>query len=171
MNTGIGSEFDDFLYAQIAEESNGMLSMLSALARRNVDPWDEAARLARLPREAATRFVTNLISDLPEGPTKRVDPGPVAERLIALLPQRLATTLHAPNPSRDAALANIRQSIPGYLLLYIVLALFFLGGNWLAWHARAPVRSGADAAAQNSAAASHDSAPTSAPAAAAATRN
>jgi hypothetical protein len=44
------SEFDDFLYAPIVEGGNGMvLSVLSALARVNVDPWDEAARLARLP--------------------------------------------------------------------------------------------------------------------------
>ena len=33
-------EFDDFLCASIGEEKNGMtLSVMSAFARRNVDPW------------------------------------------------------------------------------------------------------------------------------------
>ena len=37
-------EFDDFLCASIGEEENGMaLSVMSAFARRNVDPWEEAA--------------------------------------------------------------------------------------------------------------------------------
>jgi len=48
-------EFDDFLCASIGEEENGMaLSVMSAFARRNVDPWEEAARLSRLPRNVAT---------------------------------------------------------------------------------------------------------------------
>jgi hypothetical protein len=37
-------EFDDFLYAAIYTDKDGMpLSVLSALARMNVDPWEEAA--------------------------------------------------------------------------------------------------------------------------------
>jgi hypothetical protein len=40
----LGSEFDGFLYARIGEDSNGMLlSVLAALARLDVDPWEEAA--------------------------------------------------------------------------------------------------------------------------------
>ena len=43
----LGSEFDDFLYAPIGEDRNGMLlSVLSALARLDIDPWQEAAKLA-----------------------------------------------------------------------------------------------------------------------------
>ena len=45
----LGSEFDDFLFAPIGEERNGMpLSVVSALARSDLDPWQEAAQLARL---------------------------------------------------------------------------------------------------------------------------
>jgi hypothetical protein len=44
---GPGSDFDAFLFAPVGEERNGMLlSVLSALARLDVDPWQEAARLA-----------------------------------------------------------------------------------------------------------------------------
>ena len=42
-------EFDDFLYAPVGADSNEMpLSVLSALARLNVDPWEEAAELTPL---------------------------------------------------------------------------------------------------------------------------
>jgi hypothetical protein len=37
------SEFGAFLFASIGEESNGMaLSVISALARLGIDPWQEA---------------------------------------------------------------------------------------------------------------------------------
>src|SRR5271165_3171433 len=52
----IGPEFDEFLGAPIGEDRNGTgLSVLSALARLDVDPWQEATSLARMPREAAGR--------------------------------------------------------------------------------------------------------------------
>ena len=54
----LGGEFDDFLFAPVGEEQNGMmLSVVSALARSDVDPWQEAAKLARLPRERGDREV------------------------------------------------------------------------------------------------------------------
>jgi hypothetical protein len=75
-------------YAPIAEESNGMLlSVLSALARLNVDPWDEASRLARSPRGAATLFLTILIAALPGGASAPGDPEMHARRLTALPPR------------------------------------------------------------------------------------
>jgi hypothetical protein len=44
------SEFDDFLYAAIgADRNESPLSVLSALARLNLDPWQEAAELSELP--------------------------------------------------------------------------------------------------------------------------
>ena len=65
----LGSEFDDFLFAPIGEDRNDMpLSVLSALARLDIDPWHEAAELARLPRETATQRLASLIAALPDGP-------------------------------------------------------------------------------------------------------
>ena len=47
--SALAAEFDDFLFASIGEERNGMLlSVVSALARLNVDPWQGAANLAQL---------------------------------------------------------------------------------------------------------------------------
>src|ERR1700731_341397 len=45
------SRYNQFLYAPICDEANGMqLSVLSALARMDVDPWEEATRLAAMPK-------------------------------------------------------------------------------------------------------------------------
>jgi hypothetical protein len=47
-------EFDDFLYAPIGVERNEMsLSVLSALARMEMDPWQQAAELSELPKDTA----------------------------------------------------------------------------------------------------------------------
>ena len=61
----LGSEFDAFLFAPIGEDKNGMLlSVVSALARLNVDPWQEAAQLAGLPGDTATRRLASLIASI-----------------------------------------------------------------------------------------------------------
>jgi len=47
----LGAEFDDFLFAIIGDDRNGMqLSVVSVLARMDLDPWHEAATLAASPR-------------------------------------------------------------------------------------------------------------------------
>ena len=59
-------EFDDFLYASIAADRNEMpLSVLSALARLNIDPWEEAAELSELPKISAAQRLASLIAKLP----------------------------------------------------------------------------------------------------------
>jgi hypothetical protein len=97
------SEFGAFLYAPIGEEENGMvLTTLSALARVGVDPWQEAARLAQLPVDAASQRLTSMISGLPNGRWVGADAGTIATRLIALLPAPKAPQA----PSRGTAPGN-----------------------------------------------------------------
>jgi hypothetical protein len=82
----LGSEFDDFLFAPIGEDKNGTpLSVFSALARLEIDPWEEGAKLAHLPEEAAIQSMASLIVELPNGPP--MHPPTTATRLIALLPR------------------------------------------------------------------------------------
>ncbi len=83
------SRFDPFLYAAVREDPDGApLTVLSVLARLDIDPWVEAARLAQLPGEAAARALAALISALPKGSATSQDSGTIAARLIALLPRR-----------------------------------------------------------------------------------
>ena len=84
---GRKSEFDPFLYAPVGEERNGMLlSVLSALARLDVDPWLEAATLTKMPAKDATLRLTSLLSSLPSEAVTLLAPSTVL-RLIALLPK------------------------------------------------------------------------------------
>jgi hypothetical protein len=82
----IGPEFDEFLGAPISEDRNGTtLSVLSALARLDVDPWQEATSLARMPREAAAVRLTALIGALPREPASAIPLKTGAADLVALL--------------------------------------------------------------------------------------
>jgi len=81
-------EFDDFLYAPIGTDRNEMpLSVLSALARLNIDPWEEAAALSQLPKDAAAQKLAALIARLPCGQWAQADSSGIAHRLIELLPR------------------------------------------------------------------------------------
>ena len=79
-------KFDEFLFTPIGEEENGtVLNVMSAFARRNVDPWEEAARLSRLPRDVATRELCAMVAELPSS-ANRASPRAIAERLMSPLP-------------------------------------------------------------------------------------
>jgi hypothetical protein len=98
----IGPEFDKFLGASIGEDRNGAgLSVLSAFARLNVDPWQEAMSLARMPSDGAAVRLTELIEALPCAPANTIPPRIIAGRLVALLPKGKAL----PVPSLDSAFA------------------------------------------------------------------
>jgi hypothetical protein len=80
--------FDDFLYAPIGADKNGSaLSVLSALARLNLDPWQEAAELSEMPKDLAAARLEKLIGRLPRGQWEEANSGTIADRLIALLPR------------------------------------------------------------------------------------
>jgi hypothetical protein len=131
-----GTEFDEFLYAYIGEENNGMLlSVLSALARLNLDPWDEASRLARLPRPAAILFLTALIAALPPDSSARSNPTLHAERLSALLPRR-GVSGPAPDPTVVSTPAPQHHGIVRYALTCLLLLALFFGVQWLIEHSR-----------------------------------
>lgn len=83
------AEFDSFLYAPIGADTDAMpLSVLSALARLNVDPWKEAAELSELPRIPAAQRLASLIARLPGERWTHADSRTIADRLVELLPHR-----------------------------------------------------------------------------------
>ncbi len=62
------------------------LSVLSALARQDIDPWQEAAQLAQLPGMLATRRLGQLIEAIPSRSSPSIDPTMLATKLLKLLP-------------------------------------------------------------------------------------
>ena len=80
-----GTPFDGFLYATLGEDSRGhAVSVLSALARLQLDPWDEAADLADLTRTGAQTRLEGLLARFADVPALARDSA--ARRLVALLP-------------------------------------------------------------------------------------
>ncbi len=65
-----------------------VLSVLSALARLGMDPWQEAGRLATLPRSAAVEGLARIIAGMPASRWSLPDATSIAARLVALLPAR-----------------------------------------------------------------------------------
>lgn len=84
--------FNPFLFAGIGQEFNGMtLSVISLFAREGSDPWLEAGRLAGMSEAEAVTSLSHAIAAMPESPWTLTDAGPIATRLIALLPGGLGT--------------------------------------------------------------------------------
>jgi hypothetical protein len=79
-------EFDNFLHASVGEDSNGVrVTVLSALARFGVDPWQEAAKLADLRQADAAERLDAIMLALTEMKLASVDHRALATRLAALL--------------------------------------------------------------------------------------
>jgi hypothetical protein len=124
-----GAEFNDFLFAPIGEDRNGMLvSVLSGLARLDVDPWQEAAKLAQLPRETATQKLASLIGALGDRDSSYPDPPTIATRLIALLPRPPGSNGEPQQAPPHGAWA-VMNSRPWWI--YVGFMCFVLGTQFL----------------------------------------
>lgn len=81
------SKLGTFLYAPLLDDRNGTsLSVLSVLARLDLDPWAEAARLSALPRESAAAAFAAILSRLPIELRGSSDTAAIAARAVELLP-------------------------------------------------------------------------------------
>jgi hypothetical protein len=125
------TDFDDFLFAPIDEDGNGMLSVLSALTQLDFDPWQEAAELARLSGDMATRRLASLLASLPDRPTAPRDLGRIAARLVALLPRQAAINVPVRATLRGVG-ESTRSSLGKRPILFVILIAFVIGLLWLA---------------------------------------
>lgn len=129
--------FDSFLYASVGEDHAGSpVSMLSALARLKLDPWEEAADLAALSREAAELRLGQLLALCRDVPTLGKDHHTIATTLISLLPGR-RTRQEPAGRARQEPAAPRTRSIPAISwavlltiagLVFVVMQLFSLFG-------------------------------------------
>jgi hypothetical protein len=114
-------DFDNFLFARIDKSSEETpLSVLSVLARLGVDPWEEAARLAQLPRLEAVKRLASMIAAIPGASSACLDAGTLSDRLISLLPSRPAVIAL---PRLEAA---VRSRGKSWWPVWIFLAVFLL---------------------------------------------
>ena len=88
------SEYNGFLFAVVDEEEVGLpLTVLTALTRLGIDPWQEAARLADLPRELAAQALAEAIAKLPGKACKAPGSTAIATRLVKWLPIRTVSAI------------------------------------------------------------------------------
>jgi hypothetical protein len=123
-------ELEPFLYAYVGEDARGSsVTVLSTLARLNLDPWAEAADLAALDREtAATRFGT-LLSRFRDVPALEQTHGPVGRELVGLLPDRVARAAGSDQASGDGGPLT-PGVVLGIVAALVVLVQMILAGAW-----------------------------------------
>jgi hypothetical protein len=84
----VNPAFDRFLRAPFDEDNPKLfLTVVSVLARLDLDPWHEAAVLASLPPAAAVERLKALLEKLPSSGAVDRDTARIAARLIELLPR------------------------------------------------------------------------------------
>jgi hypothetical protein len=122
------SDLNDFLFAAVGDEANGMpLNVVSALTRLGVDPWDEAARLSTLPKAVAVATLAPMIARLPICRPPRSDDWEISHRLVGLLPARG----QAAQPKLEREAAKDRQRLRlAMVLASLVLAAAVLAAIW-----------------------------------------
>jgi hypothetical protein len=148
----LGEEFNPFLFAFIGTDRYGsQLSVVSALARLDLDAWAEAAMLARLPRDVAANKLSARLRKFTEIPQIVQDSGIIAARLIALLPQRGAVQNAA--IAKPGGLAADRGAIGFVVLATLAFLLCLQYFNHTAHAPLTPVAASATSAPLASAAA------------------
>lgn len=122
------SQFNDFLFAYLGAEEEGLeVTVLSALARLGMDPWEEAARLSALSEEAATSALTATLARLPQGNWQASDARAIALRLVNFLPSAGPSQQAAP---RDQSGPSPAKPGPWTLAVWIALAAALIALFW-----------------------------------------
>ena len=115
-------DLDPFLFAVVREERDGIpLSTISALTQLDLDPWDEAGRLAGLAKGDAVEQLTRLLLRLP-GPRRppAEEVRQIAIVLIDLLPR--ASWIGKPAETRDTGSATTLRDRAFWVICCVLVA-------------------------------------------------
>ncbi len=124
-------EFERFLYAPVGEDRNGyVVTVLSTLARLNLDPWKETAELVTLGRETARERLGILLSKFRDVPALGSDHGKVARELSLLLPESppMNSLKRAASSASDGRLGSSGAIWTIFALLFFLMQILFVGG-------------------------------------------
>lgn len=139
----LGPEFDEFLFAPVGGDMKGMtVSVLSALARLDVDPRQEAANLAQLPGGPAIERLSLLLAVLPGGISANPDPRTIAARLIPLLPRRTGLGIASRETAPSTTMTNF-PTVARMAVISVLFVAFTLAAQWIITSNQPPAR-GAD---------------------------
>jgi hypothetical protein len=115
----------------VGDDNNGMpLTVLSALARLDVDPWEEASKLTQLPQESAVTQLASLLGALRNAPMAGLDLARIAAALIALLPRPRNRAPHMLDTFAQVAPTKHPAAVSS-LLTVLAYVAFMLLSHWL----------------------------------------
>jgi len=87
-------DLDKFLFAAVGDETNGIpLSVVSALTRLGLDPWEEADRFSLLSRREAVEQLARLVAELPGSSRTLSEAREIAGSLVQFLPKHDASPI------------------------------------------------------------------------------
>jgi hypothetical protein len=135
------SALNPFVYADIGiRDGVGGQTIASLFGRGGYDPWEEAARLARLPAGMAVTSLAAMIANAPASACSLPEATAIAERLVALLPGpvtavRLVAARHTPRLPRFNWLATVAFAL-GVVVVLAFAWLFVADAFWPGDHAR-----------------------------------
>jgi hypothetical protein len=123
-------DFERFLYASVGEDRAGStVSVLSALARQNLDPWVEAAELAALGRSGAGARLSLLLSRSREVPRLGQDHQAVAHDLARLLPEHKGRMTSSGDPTPKRVAVSWHTLLAIMAIIYMLIQTIFSGAT------------------------------------------
>jgi hypothetical protein len=129
----LSPQYDAFLYAVICNEKNGMhLTMASAIARSGADPWNEAARISKLHKDAALKVLAHLVSSHDCVVQKSAGDQMTLEQLFSLLPKAqpaLSFEVGKPTGVGSVSVKNAGIIVLATLCFFIILT-YLVGTMW-----------------------------------------
>jgi hypothetical protein len=137
----LGSEFDEFLFAPLGEDQNGLpLSVVSLFGRMNLDPWQEAGNLAALSAEAAGKRLALCLDTLTDPTLREAHSKATVLRLLALLPRHVSSAVQAPVVVAGAVAAHDPRTRMR-TIFFIASAIALVASQLLTAHRYAPTQS------------------------------
>jgi hypothetical protein len=130
----LGAEFDPFLSSPLwLDRNESPLSVMSALARLDIDPWQEAAALAALSRGAAIARLSALLGPLPGAPSTTPDRDGLCQRALRLLPAQSVVARPLPRslPEAGKTLTMARPTTSSLLFLGWMVIAGLIGASIL----------------------------------------
>jgi hypothetical protein len=119
----IDSQFDRFLFASLYQDRETPLSVLSALARQDVDAWQEAARLNQLPKGSAINSLASTIWKTNSERWSPSDASIIAAGLVELLPS------HHASRGSSISIESANSRVMMWLVYGILLGSIAISGS------------------------------------------
>ena len=117
-----GSDYDAFLFAEVGEDRTGAaVTVLSALARLDLEPWTEARALSRMDPEDARARLKMHFEAITDIPALALATQGRAAKLVSLLPKHAPIRVSKPFEAGNTRLPKLSMSWKTMAVLGVVV--------------------------------------------------